>query len=190
MPKSRAKSPHFLPISRLLHLMECFRGGTEGGAFSLHLCGSPGPSEPFAMGPVQFRRPRRVAENWFTKPGFWGAFCQFFLGKNSKTQSSLNFLQSGSRKFTKSDFSGLAPIWSVLNPFFVQQNEPFLHENLHRHEGNPLKHRLSIRVSTCAACPMFACKNLLVRLYDLRLQDKAGSQAPAAPGTPKRGQSA
>ena len=38
------------------------------------------------------------------------AFCLFFLGINSKTQSSLNFLQSGPRKSTKSDFSGLAPI--------------------------------------------------------------------------------
>ena len=32
----------------------------------------------------------------------------------SKTQSSLNFLQSGPRKFRKSDFSGLAPIRRVL----------------------------------------------------------------------------
>ena len=38
----------------------------------------------------------------------------FFPGKNSKTQSSLNFLQSGLRKFTISDFSGLAPIRRVL----------------------------------------------------------------------------
>ena len=43
-----------------------------------------------------------------------GAFCQFFLGKNSKTLSSLNFLQSGPQRFTKSDFSGLAPIRRVL----------------------------------------------------------------------------
>ena len=34
---------------------------------------------------------------------------------NSKTQSSLNFLQSGPRKLTKSDFSGLAPIWGAAN---------------------------------------------------------------------------
>ena len=34
--------------------------------------------------------------------------------KNSKTLSSLNFLQSGLRKFTKSDFSGLAPIRRAL----------------------------------------------------------------------------
>ena len=37
-----------------------------------------------------------------------------FPRKNSKTQSSLNFFQSGPRKFTKSDFSGLAPIRRVL----------------------------------------------------------------------------
>ena len=37
-----------------------------------------------------------------------------FPRKNSKTQSSLNFLQSGPRKLTKSDFSGLAPIQRVL----------------------------------------------------------------------------
>ena len=37
-----------------------------------------------------------------------------FPRKYSKTQSSLNFLQSGPRRFTKSDFSGLAPIGRVL----------------------------------------------------------------------------
>ena len=37
-----------------------------------------------------------------------------FPRRNSKTQSSLNFLQSGPRKFSKSDFSGLAPIRRVL----------------------------------------------------------------------------
>ena len=41
--------------------------------------------------------------------GILGAFCQFVLGKNSKAQSSLNFLQSGPRKFTKSDFFGIGP---------------------------------------------------------------------------------
>ena len=44
--------------------------------------------------------------------GIFGAFCQFFVGKktakeNSKTQSSLTFLQSGPRKFSKSDFFGI-----------------------------------------------------------------------------------
>ena len=32
-----------------------------------------------------------------------------FPRKMSKTQSSLNFLQSGPRKFTKSNFSGIGP---------------------------------------------------------------------------------
>ena len=36
-----------------------------------------------------------------------------FPRKHSETQSSLEFLQSGPRKFTKSDFSGLAPIQQV-----------------------------------------------------------------------------
>ena len=34
-------------------------------------------SEPFAIGPVQFRCPRGVAENSFTKPGFWAHFVGF-----------------------------------------------------------------------------------------------------------------
>ena len=55
-----------------------------------------------------------MAENSFTEPGFWEHFVSF-PRKNSKTQSSLNFLQSGPRKFSKSDFSGLAPIQRVLN---------------------------------------------------------------------------
>ena len=41
-------------------------------------------------------------------------FCQFFSRKNSKTQSSLNFLQSGRRNFTNSKFSGSAPVRRVL----------------------------------------------------------------------------
>ena len=44
----------------------------------------------------------------------FGSILSFFPRKNSKTQSSLNSLQSGPRKFTKSDFSGLAPIRRVL----------------------------------------------------------------------------
>ena len=70
-------------------------------------------SEPFAIGPVQFSWTRGMAENWFTKPGF-GNILSVFPRKNSKTQSSLNFFQSGPRKFTKSGFSGLAPIRRVL----------------------------------------------------------------------------
>ena len=37
-----------------------------------------------------------------------------FPRKKSKTQSSLNFLQSGPRKFSKSHFLGLAPVRRVL----------------------------------------------------------------------------
>ena len=70
-------------------------------------------SEPFALGPVQFSWPCGVAENWFTKPGF-GSILSVFSRRKSKTQSSLNFLQSGPRKFSKSDFLGLAPIRRVL----------------------------------------------------------------------------
>ena len=44
----------------------------------------------------------------------FGSILSVFPRKNSKTESSLNFLQSGPRKFTKSDFSGLAPIRQVL----------------------------------------------------------------------------
>ena len=33
------------------------------------------------MGPVQFSRLREEAENWFTKLGFGGAFCEVSLGK-------------------------------------------------------------------------------------------------------------
>ena len=65
-------------------------------------------SEPFAMGPVQFRRPRKVAENWSTKPKFWEPSV-IFPKEKSKTQSSLNFLQSRPRKFTKTDFFGIGP---------------------------------------------------------------------------------
>ena len=42
-----------------------------------------------------------------------------FPRKNSKTQSSPNFLQSGPRKVTKSGFSGLAPIRWVLKNILI-----------------------------------------------------------------------
>ena len=44
----------------------------------------------------------------------FGSILSVFPRKKSKTQSSLTFLQSGPRKFSKSDFSGLAPIRRVL----------------------------------------------------------------------------
>ena len=68
------------------------------------------------MGPVQFRWPHGVAENSFTKLGFGENFVDF-PRKKSKTQSSLNFLRSGPRKFTKSDFwIGPDPVSSELRP--------------------------------------------------------------------------
>ena len=43
-------------------------------------------SEPFAMGPVQFRRLRGVAENWFTQPGFWEHSVSFPRKKQQNTE--------------------------------------------------------------------------------------------------------
>ena len=40
---------------------------------------------------------------------------------NSKTQCPLDFLESGNRRFTASDFSGLAPIQGVLLRALVRQ---------------------------------------------------------------------
>ena len=42
--------------------------------------------EPFAIGPVQFSWPRGVAENWFTKPGFWEHFVSFSNEKQQNTE--------------------------------------------------------------------------------------------------------
>ena len=53
----------------------------------------------------------------------FGSILSVFPRKNCKTQSSLNDFQSGPRKFTKSDFSGLAPIRLVLSDI---QPENFL----------------------------------------------------------------
>ena len=38
------------------------------------------------MGPVQFSRPRGVAENSFTKPGFWEHFVVFSQEKQQNTE--------------------------------------------------------------------------------------------------------
>ena len=50
-----------------------------------------------------------------------GILSNFSWEKNSKTESSLNFLQSGPPKFTKSKFSGLAPIrWALSRSEFFE----------------------------------------------------------------------
>ena len=41
-------------------------------------------SELFALGPVQFSRPRGVAENCFIKPGFWEHFVDNSQEKTAK----------------------------------------------------------------------------------------------------------
>ena len=46
------------------------------------------PSEPFAIGPVQFSRPRGAAENWFAKLGFWEHFVSFSSEKQQNTEFS------------------------------------------------------------------------------------------------------
>ena len=43
-------------------------------------------SELSAMGPVQFSRPRGVAEKSFTKPGFWEHFVDFSQEKQQNTE--------------------------------------------------------------------------------------------------------
>ena len=43
------------------------------------------------------------------KPGFWEHFVSVSYEKQQNIWSSLNFLQSGPRKFTKSDFFGIGP---------------------------------------------------------------------------------
>ena len=93
------------------------------------------------MGPVQFSWPRGVAENWFTKSSFWEHFVGF-PEKNSKTQSSLNFLHSGPRKFTKSHFSGLAPIRWVLRFQGVGASQP-LKWNSGELSGHPISFHCS-----------------------------------------------
>ena len=58
----------------------------------------------------------------------FGSILSLFPGKkkNSKTQRSLNFLQSGPQKFTKSDFSQLAPIQRVLSDVKTQFTDNLL----------------------------------------------------------------
>ena len=53
---------------------------------SLYKKGKKSLSELFAMGPVQFSRPRGVAENPFTKPGFWEHFVDISQEKQQNTE--------------------------------------------------------------------------------------------------------
>ena len=55
------------------------------------------------------------------KRGFGEHFDDISQGKQ-QTQSALNFYQSGPRKFTKADFSGLVPIQRVLNKESARKN--------------------------------------------------------------------
>ena len=51
-----------------------------------------------------------------------GSILLVFPKKNGKTQSSLDFFQSGPRKFTKLISSGLAPIQRVLNHYEARKD--------------------------------------------------------------------
>ena len=62
----------------------------------------------------------------------FGSILSVFLGKTANTQSSLNFLQSGPPKFTKSDFSGLAPIRRVLRNYYLNNSKRALSWNFLR----------------------------------------------------------
>ena len=66
--------------------------------------------ELFAMGPVQFSWPRGVAENWFTKLGFWAALCWFFLGKKKRQNTGFTKFSSGPRKFRHRIWPGEGPL--------------------------------------------------------------------------------
>ena len=61
-----------------------------------------------------------------------GAFCQFSPGKTAKHRVHLIFFQSGPRKFTKSDFSGLAPIWRPFGPKTKKKSQKGSSWSLHR----------------------------------------------------------
>ena len=55
------------------------------------------------MGPVQFTCPRGLAEDSFSKPGFWEHLVDCtWKNTQKKTESLLCFLQSGPWTFTKS----------------------------------------------------------------------------------------
>ena len=77
--------------------------------FSNQTCNDTEKSEPFAIGPVHLVDPAEWPEISLLNRGF-GSMLSIFLRKSSKTRSSLNFLQSGPRKLTKPDLSGLAPV--------------------------------------------------------------------------------
>ena len=62
---------------------------------------------PILVDPTEWPRIRLLNQDF-------GNMLSIFPRRNRKTPSSLNFLQSGPWKFTKSDFSGLAPIRRVL----------------------------------------------------------------------------
>ena len=78
-------------------------------------------SEPCAIGPVQFSRPRGAAENSFTKLGFWEYFVDFSQEKQQNTRFTKFSLVRTPEIYTKSDISGLAPIRRALivGPFFT-----------------------------------------------------------------------
>ena len=99
---------HFsTPIARLLEFSEATGQG-------LHLLIIDWKNQNcLQWGQSNLVDPAESPKNWFTKLGFWEHFVSFSKEKQQKTEFT-NFLQSGSRKFTKSDFSGLAPIRRVL----------------------------------------------------------------------------
>ena len=60
----------------------------------------------------------------------------FFSGRNNKHKQNPQKIPGQSRE------NILRHVCGSLDPFFMQQNEPFWPWNLHPREGNPLKHRM------------------------------------------------
>ena len=77
--------------------------------FQHKLCAPLSKSELFAMGSVQFSYPAESPKICLLNRVL-GKLLSIFPRKKKQNTESLNFLQSGPPKFSKSDFSGLAPI--------------------------------------------------------------------------------
>ena len=109
--------------------IKCFLMRHPHGFLLVRFCGDCVAALP-ALYRAQNQENRAIPFSEWPKTGLlnrdFGSILSASPRKNSKTQSSLNFLQSGPRKFTKSDFSGLAPIRRALTkiPFSPPSWDP------------------------------------------------------------------
>ena len=116
----------------------------------------------------------------FTKPGFWEDFVNFPQEKQQNTKFT-KFFQFGPRKFTKSDFSGLAPIQRVLTCKSTYAPSLYIVETRSRERGPKVtcyRYRISPKSNASQAAARDCSPNHIHQRMLCGVDKSSGSRFP------------